>query len=189
MTDAEAATYCAVLSWFAKRHSRGSQTSHWNRWIPRAIEEIGDIGIPIDQLAHALEYLHDRGFIETRDGTGSFLGAKVTDITDRGYRFLDRLQGDPVDDADVIIVALQAVIVALGSRAPQAARYADELEALRTAKDELEARPQDLKGVLDGLQAVANSLQTVAAVVPAWNSLAAIASTLGYHGLRAITGT
>jgi hypothetical protein len=53
---------------------------------------------------------------------------------------------------------------------------------------ELEARPKDL-AALDGLQAVATSIQTVAAVVPAWNSFVAIASTFGYHGLKAITGT
>ena len=64
MTDAEVARYSAVLSWFAKRHPRGSQTSHWDRWLPRAIEEIGDVGIPHDQLVLALEYLHNRGLIE-----------------------------------------------------------------------------------------------------------------------------
>jgi hypothetical protein len=57
------------------------------------------------------------------------------------------------------------------------------------AKDELEARPKELKAALDGLQAVSASIQTVAAVVPAWNSFVAIASTLGYHGLKVITGT
>jgi DNA-binding PadR family transcriptional regulator len=134
MTDAEVARYSAVLSWFAKRHPRGSQTSHWNRWLPRAIEEIGDVGIPHDQLVLALEYLHNRGLIETLDGTGSFRGAKVTTITERGYRFLDRFEGEPIDNADIIIAALQAVIAALEARAPTAALHAEQLEALRESK-------------------------------------------------------
>lgn len=177
--------YNKILTWSADRHPRGSQTSNWDRWLPRALEEMGDLGLRADQAAAALEHLHRRGFIETQDGTGSFPGAKVTTITDRGYRFLDRFQGDPVYDSDVIVGALKAVIAALQA---SAAEHAAHIAALDSAIDELEARPKSINMALVGLTAVATGIQTTAAAIPAWNTFVALASAAGVHFLKAIGG-
>lgn len=129
--DPEMMASCvALLRWFARQHPRGSQTSSWDRWAARAVEETVELGLPPDQTRRALEYLRDRGFIETADGTGSFRGAKVTTITDRGRRFLDRVDGDPVYDADVLIAGLRSVIAALAEASSAHAKQIADLDHL-----------------------------------------------------------
>jgi DNA-binding transcriptional regulator YhcF (GntR family) len=177
------ATYRKLLTWFAESHPRGSQTSNWDRWLPRAIEETLGLGISVDTATGALQYLRRRGFIETRDGTGSFLGAKVTTITDRGYRYLDRINGEAVYDADVFVAAVHALVAALRE---SSAANAEQIARLEDVLDELQSSPSISERAVAGLNSVAATIQTAGAAIPAWNSLVAIASALGVHGLQPV---
>ena len=175
--------YRRLLTWFAQRHPRGSQTSHWERWLLRAVEETLELGLAANLSEEALRNLRERGFIETRDGTGSFLGAKVTTITERGYRLLDRLNGQSIYDADVLAAAVQALIATLRESAETNAGQISQLQAV---VEDLHSK-SDISGrVVSGLSAVASTIQTAGASAAAWNALVAVASAAGVHGLSPV---